>query len=408
MTISLMDINYTLCYFMCAIMISPLLYRNVPSIIMILIFGGWIITTVMCIGKIKISKPLIAIGSSIILVFTYYLLGISTTAPVHHFQVVFFWIPFLFYSHYCEYGNSKRNKKLIKLLIFTFTVSLIINSVLLIIYPGASEILQRVEGSIYDKMNIGETPYSFASALLFILSVDSFLSSKKKIFLFTGLVSLIYCILMGRTIVILIMLIGIVVLNYYKKSYKKNLSSKFVSIFRVIIILLIAIVLYMPIVTTLATAIGAENRIIDRLIEMGSMLFGRNMGYISYSGKGHIAYIQNSVNTWTANLHNFTFGVGYPEIVKTHYLIVGGHSGFIDWLAKYGVVGLIIVLSAFISSRDFICSKVPDQYEYLIQSVFIIQLLYSFLSGFIECSCVGLMLLFVIPLYLNSNATTSK
>ncbi len=257
-------------------------------------------------------------------------------------------------------------------------------------------------------MNIGETPYSFASALLFILSVDSFLSSKKKIFLLTGAVSLIYCILMGRTIVILIILIGIVVLNYYKKSYKKNLSSKFVSIFRVIIILLAAIALYMPVVSALAAVIGADNRIIDRLIEMGAIVFGKNMDYVSYSGKGHITYIQNSIHTWTASLHNFIFGVGYPEIVKTNYMIVGGHSGVIDWLAKYGVVGLVIILSAFISSRDFICSKTPDQYEYLVQSVFIIQLLYSFLSGFIECSCVGLMLLFVIPLYLNSNVSTNK
>lgn len=99
---------------------------------------------------------------------------------------------------------------------------------------------------------------------------------------------------------------------------------------------------------------------------------------VNYLGR----FTQNlvSIRTWLSNFMTILFGVGH-HLGRDYYNTVGQHSFYIDYLAKYGLIGTSIVVGSirsFINTTK-ICYLNKKEY-YMFMMFFIIYLLLGFLA----------------------------
>lgn len=109
-----------------------------------------------------------------------------------------------------------------------------------------------------------------------------------------------------------------------------------------------------------------------------------------------------SVNTWLDNFSNFIFGIGdhranWDAGQTAAQTGIGQHSDFLDSLARYGLIGLLLLVSIFVYSFKYILSFFDNEYKLQLQVIFLLFVLFGFSKGVFQ-SDIGFVLFVLLPL----------
>lgn len=144
--------------------------------------------------------------------------------------------------------------------------------------------------------------------------------------------------------------------------------------------------------------VSPSERLSKRFDEMSIVLTYENMdaGGGSFSARNDLMGV--SWNSFTSSFSNFLFGIG--EHTGSDILI-GHHSFFIDTLARYGIVGGVIVTTYFVKQYKIFMSVLDKNTEWaLYMQCAIVFLIYVFRNfyGQLAYSLTNLVMLVFFPL----------
>ena len=141
------------------------------------------------------------------------------------------------------------------------------------------------------------------------------------------------------------------------------------------------------------------NRFTDRLNEIGMLIFKGDGLVKEFSGSARIRLYLVSLDTWRSSVKHFFFGVGYPDLnIRDNFSLVGGHSDFIDSLAKYGIVGEVLLIICFVSFFLSLYKMITVKDKYIVIVYGIMLGIYGVLSGFLEAPAIGISMFFILPM----------
>lgn len=280
-----------------------------------------------------------------VLIFVYFILGVSsaTIGNVCN-QASFF--SFILLAIYISKSYSYSQKKWLLLFLLILFIPLVITSVAQHSVYGES-INYLLDDELIEIGYVNTT--SFNSAVFFLLGWIYFavLNSDKKFLKIIGIIIailllyyLVFCGSRGSIFIILLLLLFC--LPYLRKidySQKKLVSS--IIPFLVVIFLLISL-----------------NEILEYFIaflperlsyRFQDILSTKNEGISDSSFSGRYGLIKLSVNSWLENPKTFLFGIGDHRGSFTGSMSyieagIGGHSEFFDSLARWGIIGGILLI----------------------------------------------------------------
>lgn len=295
-----------------------------------------------------------------------------------------------------EYMSAKQKKTLAHVLILIITINLIDNIRLNTIYPGASVDVVRIDWYPHlAGLNIGST--RFSTTLLFFFGATLFvcLSTKDKkqklLFALLSLLTAYYLIYQGMrasVTFLLVFLLGMML--YTKRSAKRGANGSGVIVF--VVVCLSVFIFLVPILSFLRDLINVP-RITERINDVINSLENGVDGE-SFSGRSGLYMI--SLRTF---YNNMIFGIGdhRGELIQVEDLGIGGHAEFVDLLARYGVVGLVVLLCilfmAFLIMRRHMQSRLHLAFA---NEIFLVFLICGFMKAVIYPE-VGVVLFLLFP-----------
>ena len=216
--------NYFICFLLCLWMAFPVLYRNTPGYLVALLFSFWLLTSIFVAGKVIVNKTLIFVFLWMCVMLFYHFIGMSSVNFLVYAQHFFFWLPLYMFFFYRQFGNKRTTKKLIYSVIICLCLSYLLNAFLLAKYPNAISEIGSDSSSGFLMMNIGLTPFAFASALTSLLAlfcITKTHSVKDQIFFLALLAcSIVNVIAMQRAIAILVLIVGVVLFLLFSKKVR--------------------------------------------------------------------------------------------------------------------------------------------------------------------------------------------
>lgn len=400
-TIGLIDLNYFICMLLCVWMIFPYLYRNTSHIVIAALFIMWLFTAVFCKKKVSFNMAILWIAIYFMYILSYKFIGLSDVIFIKYIQQAFFWFPFVFYMFYEKERDYGKKKLFINVLLAVICISFIWTDITIYRDPRSTMMVNRVGGEQYLLTNVGETPYSFMGALIFLYSLYMLRSGRKHgerlVYIMLIISSACMIILMQRTITIIVLAAGIVYERYKSKVYNKGIVKNMVWKGVIIIVLLLVFLQYNNIVK-LITPMIPSTKIVDRLNEIGRIFFGGSAMVREYSGSARINLFWVSIHTWLSSLAHFLFGIGYLNSSDlSSFSYVGGHSDLLDSLARHGIIGTMILLAAFFSTFRFLYCSIKSRSRYLILVFGLIFVMYGCVAGFLDIPAIGVAMFLIIP-----------
>ena len=224
-----LELSYIFCFLLSIWIIFPGIYRNLPNVLIAFLFMGWLVTAHIGLNKIVLTRPIIAAMIYLLYILFYKSIGYSEVIINKYVQLIFFWVPIYFFTFYMKYGTHDKNKKLFYTLLISYNISFISNIVIMVKDPLATLMYNRIGGEHYLHTNIGETPYSFVGALLFVFSyyeIKKNKASHRWLFYSTMVTSVTMMVLMQRTITLILSAVAIVIYYYLKNTYNERLDRK--------------------------------------------------------------------------------------------------------------------------------------------------------------------------------------
>ncbi len=398
--IKAIDMNYFFCFLIAIWLIFPKFYRNSSNIYVLIITFLWLFTAFLDNKTIQYEKCFFFLSVWIIYIVFYRAIGFSQIKIINLIKQIYFWFPQFMFCYYKQRGDSTRNRRLIYFITFAAFLSLCVNSYLLYRYPNASVDINFESGMHLQTLNIGTTGYSFYAAVIIICSICLLFKSKKK-YTFTLLIAiaLIFCLQMGRAITIIVLIMGLYLLLYFYKSYKKGIWGKCIWAIMIFVPILIGLLFYNEIVSLLVLQFG-HTRFIDRLMEVGNLFFHANNRSLQ-SGALRMSFFKVSINTWLSSLSSFFIGIGYPDLDQSENLsLIAGHSEIFDFLGAYGIVGVSIYCLLIFSFFKLVYDCASEKIRYFAVVVIFMTLTYALLNGLSGTPVIGLALFLVFPLIL--------
>lgn len=324
----------------------------------------------------------------------YHMLGISERIgnAITRFSYFMAIIVFLFIK---DYFNGKEKKFIFYSIIIIVAANIVDNIRLNILYPMASVFAIKYEG--YEGLNIGTTMFNTMSLLFYVVCLFMLINTKYKWskFFYASLcaISVTYILYFGmRGSVVTIMFLITVLL----------LIVKFVEKYKILWLLvpLLAIPIANPdFVLDFVRLIIPEGRLVERLADIQDVV---DEGVSDSSFTGRVRLYEVSLNTYTANISNFLFGIGEHMASKQEVgqagTGVGGHSEFIDVLAKWGTLGAILIIYFFYCTyKVFINLTSNRKLRNQIKVLFLALLLCGFFKT-IFSSYIGIVVFILLPL----------
>lgn len=270
----------------------------------------------------------------------YHLIGISERIgnAITRFICFMTIVLFLFIN---DNLGVKEKKFIFYSVLIIVAVNVIDNIRLNILYPMASILAIRY-GESFKGLNIGTTMFNTMSLLFYVVCLFMLLNTKKiwgrVIYMAFSAVSVAYMLFFGMRGSIVTIMFVITLLMFI---------AKYVSKYKVLWLLLPLLII--PIanpnfVFDIVANIIPEGRLESRLDDLQNVA---DEGISDGSFSGRVRLYNVSLNTYTDNLMNFMFGIGEHKATAFEdgnaSTGVGGHSEFIDVLARWGTIGAILI-----------------------------------------------------------------
>lgn len=418
-------INTLCCMFICAWMAIPFVRVHTGVNLLLLFFLVWFITTDLKWLSEKWSWNIIFIFIFFITFVPYYLFG-DFSYGIYGSNIILVNFPLFFLgmilNHYLMYFKKdyKTLGKIAMFCIIAYLIGSLQTYLGLLSYPMASRELAGAVSkfpelrALYNRLGIGG--FGHVNSALFIFLAATFLVSKKESKLalryrLVSLLSIIIILLMiiqaSYTITIIMAFIGIILILVSQNRKIFSLVS-YISIF-------LFILLPQRIIGNLLLFIAdyfSDNEILYLKFSLlaNNLIYG---GTLSDTTSRIDLYL-TSLGTW---VRQPLFGIYGPfgDASDVSYSTIGGHSGWLDLLAFYGLfTGVPLFLAIFFCIKrntKFFRNTKYYRYIYVVYFFFII---YGFLNPVISVYEIGFSVFFVvpsipfIPLVFNNKASLQK
>lgn len=385
---------------------TPMMGYLLPPTIHIALWG--IITLYIFIFKksdyIKTQKDVLwSALAYIAVIFAYRLLGVSDAAWGNYLNQIMFFMPliltFVVYTH-CD--NIQCNTLLkIVLLIVALNIA---DGIRITIENPSMTYMQLysndAEGAV-SNLNVGNSDYMTMTLLYFNVALLAFFNTKKSfwkvVYLVFSIVSFYFILFVSLKATIIIYVLLSLVLQYMARRSKRPGKFIFWAVFTSVIL----IVLMKPI-TYLLINIIAEDRVSERLLNLvGDSMANKE----ALTGREDVYML--SVETWLSGVTNFIFGIGdHRSAFDVASTGIGQHSSFLDTLARYGLLGVLILFGYFKNLFEWM-SKVCDKRILIAFHTIVIIIIMCGVTKELFSPPCGMAINFLLPLCLISFSKTN-
>ena len=391
------------------IVITPYLNRNLPPVlngILFVIASGWICfisTSFPSVEKIPTLYfwIIIHVLQSVI----YYVVDLSTCSFAKLLAEI---MCFLSIITFCQFSRISIDQKIgfYILSIFVIVINVVDNIRLNLIYPNASEGLNFAYGEAYLEMNIGDSAFCGFVSLVATLCFLAAILEKKNIYLFIVIVCAIYLYITSRMLALITFVVGIVMVLLVLATWNKRPYKRMAQMAGVVCIIAV-FSMFLPNVLYKMSEMVSSQRLAPRLREFASILRFSNIGTNGYSslGSGRIELYIMSIKTWLANPANFLFGIGvHPsEVPLLNSVGIGAHSSFFDFLAEYGIIGLMSLFYILKLSYATIYKRIRNpKLRVLSKGLYVLFIMTALVNNVFSITFF-IMIYAIIPSYLEIN-----
>lgn len=338
----------------------------------------------------------------ICIVLAYWIFGISSASSGNYFNEFRFLLPILLTVLVLQKCDIPQQSAIV-FFVSTIIAFNFLDSIRICFLHPEMVSYQQLSAEMHESLNIGVNlgSASFQTMAIFYLYIQllaSHFSDRKALkytYILYACISLFFIVFCTyKATVVIFSLFAIALFYISKKVQNKHAAILILSIF------LIIYILFGDYFIELVVNIIDSQRIADRLLIFTS---GGNTEDSVLTGRTNLYLL--SIQTWLSNIVNFLFGIGDQRssynAVETG---ISQHSEFADALAKYGLIGAMIIWKIFHNLFSMVKSKFQNQDMFFI---------YSFFALIIICGCTkkiffpdcGLLILFLFPLVINMQNT---
>lgn len=325
--------------------LTPLLYENYKAVII----GLWLIVIWFYIStstkraSVETKKMLYWGGGYIVLGLVYSLFGISSGKIVSDMLFSLFVFPIMFLVLMDSKLTKYNAKLLFHVIAFIAAANLLDNIRLSNIYPYIALMSEEMlEEQGLTGLNVGGAPFIAMAVFYLTIVLIAYFSSTKKtekylLLIYAGIALwfIVFCSYKASNTIYALLIVAIMpLLNKVKKI---GTATIVLGVFALILMVFID-----PIIHSVVDAIG-DYRVGSRLLVFAE----EDSGYANDNSiNSRMDLWAVSLRTWLDNPINFFFGIGEHnrhEFLNTAASGIGNHSDFFDILAKYGIIGGVIL-----------------------------------------------------------------
>lgn len=343
----------------------------------------------------------------------YRAVGISSVAPGTLVLHLFFFVAILLTVLF-PHRITAINDTVFLAILFIIILNIADNIRLCLKYPEIYLLVNRDMDSVGATLNIGSS--KFYNAIFFFNTVCffGFLNCKEK--------KIKYCLLAGvllsavflfafclKASVIVFTVLSLFLLFFAKRA--KNMRQFSIRILVPALFAYVIVSVFSEEIIGFMSNIFASPRLVARLsllIDPDSAEAARGTGTVS--ARGNLWMM--SVNTWTESISNFVFGIGDHRAVWSQGQTavetgIGQHSDFLDSLARYGLLGVFILVPTLFLGFRFLISVFNKEYKLQILVIALVFVMFGFTKGVFQPD-IGFLLFIFLPMmskYLNRPET---
>lgn len=327
------------------------------------------------------------------MVFAYLFVGLSDVPLIDLLaRIPVYIVPFMMATIINKY-NLREMELLWKTIFVIFIVNLFSNYLIFFRDPDIFERLQFDDANSGWGTNAGGSTFVlqclFISAIMWVahvLTKNIKTRTYTLIFIFIIFVYMMFMNSRGTAMVIWFFMALLFYLN--KKGILKNSSMKSIIIWSGILIL-VAVIFSTQLLDLFMQIFAGSERLNTRLGDMKEIADGESIETMDASIGLRYVLWNTSINTFLSGATNFLIGVGEhvhdPDFRSLVESGVGGHSGFFDLAATYGMLGLVIIFNYLKNTFAYIKILLYSNEETLLLNII-------FLAFVIYC-CFNLMLI---------------
>ena len=358
----------------------------------------------------KHSRIIVCMLLWIFLILMYKLIGISTASWGRYIGYILSFIPFYLMLKIPQSIDLKHKKILFWLVVILMIFNIADSIRLSMLYPFLNVDNVRDYKDFVQTINLGGSAF-YNYVLLFTITCYLILlnndSKKVKIILFgTVILASIYMLFFtNKASTVLYYFMSIVLITFAKINTNKY--HFFISLFVLLFVLHPLVELYEKELINLIISLSPSQRISIRLVALVSS----NELDESTSIVARENYWMVSLNTWLSSIPNFIFGIGdhftTGNSAKTG---IGQHSEFLDSIARYGFVGLILLYYLLKKSFIYVNSMFNKEIRLQVFAIFVIYLVHGFTKQIFHIGSHSMFFLFlpIAVVYGNAKVRNNK
>ena len=377
----------------------PIISRNVSNLVFYGLVGLLILFSLNPLLNMSRSKKyaLLVVLAYFALLFIYLVLHISSAALSYYSTTVRFFVFMLAMLMLLDH-LSDRQKVFLLIVVFLTVGYTLVDNVRLFLRYGAVQYVSLFQRERFTSNSIN-TQFTTALMLFSGVLLSCYLNITHKLLKFGSFMLFLFftafnVIIAQRVtnVALSVLMISLLLLFNSKRS-----GGRVVLLLFVIAVLFFAM-MNIDAVLNYLEQITSSVRIAKRINQIRVYLQSGELSEAGGSLNTRYNLIMQSLKTWSSSFENVVFGVGDHRLNNN---LIGNHSHFIDELARYGLVGMIVIIPMMISvirqvkeTAGITHSVRLKRHLSVILSVFIVR---GFLGGIFEAT-IGIQLFIVIPI----------
>lgn len=307
--------------------------------------------------------------------------------------------------------SFKYKKRIFWIVVILMVVNILDSIRISILYPYLDVDSIRDYKDFVSTINLGGSSFFTCSMFFSSVCYMIFLNTKQRFLrlsmlmcvLLTGFYLLFYA---SKASVVVYYFLSLILIAFAK--FTKKRVYFFVILFISIFVIVPFIEVYQDLIIRYIVSISPSARLSVRLVA----LIDADSIYASTSSiDGREDFWMLSVRTWLSDVSNFLFGIGdhytsdNPEMTG-----IGQHSDLLDSLARYGLIGLILIYYIYKSSIKYLSSLFDKKVRLQVLTILLIYLLCGFTKKIflINIGCMVFLFLPLAQIYLNNNDSRNK
>ncbi|MDQ0155368.1 O-antigen ligase family protein [Robertmurraya andreesenii] len=395
-------INKIVCIFLCAFVCWPYLSSKVGLLLFILLFGTWLLTTDYKCFVDHLTVDIIMIGCWLVTFFPYIITGnffYGAYSPRAALLLFFLFICGILITHYYMY-YKKDFQMLGKIALFSlsfYAIASLQTYLGLKKYPLASRMLAVGDETIkqnYHGLGIGGFGFVYSSVFIIIPLIYFFSKKTSTNNVWHKVISIIVFVMMllmlfraSYTIALLFTLVGIFLVFFIRG--KKSLIVGV--LFAVLFLIFIPGDLIGSFFIHMANLFQENDTIRVKFLDFAQ-------GFLTESTGAQTSYrVQLYLSSFQTFLDNPLFGI-YGPFGNQMNAVIGGHSGWLDLMAYYGLFGsLPLFIGIYLILRRQLLFYFNHPYFIYLLIVNILFIVFGFINPTITIYEIGFSIFVIVP-----------